>query len=775
MQMRLTTYTITLLLLLSGIALGADLGTAQKADTKAALSALETWLGKGKAAEGWSQYLELPALRAQTDGSGAPNTKVLGAVLAHLQSGAPGLDLIEFDRLRKSLSAWVDTVTVPDPAQISAALEKAKSDYQPATAADLAAAKARLETAIAALDKYLTSIGNLGVGWRNYLDLAGLKKELAAGPAALAPVPASPEPKDGNATATDDSAAVATDEAAPAAENVANSHLQALDKIHDRFVANAPGLELPVFLAAGDALEEYIELAEASAPVPDDGKAPKPADQHVTQLADLTKSLTDYQAKPTEELAATINRQLTSLWRQHLDRKLVTLIHRAFDKPNLYVAIQEGFIAQGIERPVSEKNAPISDNILGTQISGRATTVGQLKLELVPAPSKAVFDALLSATVSTNTVGQNGPATIYAQGTTQIAGRKRISVDALGIHTVPATAAAVTRSRITGVAVSGLGQGIAEQRVAEGKGQAEQVGARHAEARLKTRLDNEMATNLAKANHNFAENFRNPLLRRRQFPTIFELSTTPDLVEVEVLEASASQLGASTDPPNFAEWEKTYPVVAVLHQSAANNGAFNFLAGVTLNDDEVRQKIIDLNNGQPPKWLTENEDQEPWSIRFAKFRPISLEVGDGTLTVTVRGQRYTTGEDKKRHAAMYITAVYKIEKSDAGPTLVRQGELDIAPPNFDPKTSTLSTGQIALRRVLQRKFGKMFPPTVEPKPMELGGQWKGAGTLVVDQLAAKDGWVSAAYRWVPKTAEEKAAAQKTAALADPAKSVARQD
>ncbi len=317
---------------------------------------------------------------------------------------------------------------------------------------------------------------------------------------------------------------------------------------------------------------------------------------------------------------------------------------------------------------------------------------------------------------------------------------------------MPATAAAVTRTRINGVSVSGLGQGVAEQRVAEGKGQAEQVGARHAEDRLKKRLDSEMATNLTKANRNFAENFRNPLIRSRQFPTLFELSTTPDLVELEVLEAGESQLAAAGDPPNLEEWEKKFPIVAVLHQSAVNNGTTNFLAGVTLNDDQVRQKIIDLNNGKLPEKLANDEDQEPWSIRFAKFRPISLDVRDGEFSVTVRGRRYTVGVEKTEHAAMYITATYKVEQTSDGPRLIRQGELDIAPPNFDPMKTTLSVGQISLRRVLQRKFGKIFPAEVKPEPIVLGGQWKDKGHLILDQIAAKDGWLSVAYRWVPKTA-----------------------
>jgi hypothetical protein len=741
MRFRLPTCTAVLLFLLSGIAFGA--GEAQRADTKTALAGLESWLGPGPNGEQWRQYLDLKALGEQIDNP--TDVEVLEATLARLQSDAPGLDLPRFIQLRDALSAWIDAVSVPTPAAAIEAVKKAATEFHPPTAADLAAAKTRLDTDLTSLDQYLARLGKVGTGWRVYLALDELRKELAAGPAPVAP--------------SGQENADAGDAAAPADE-AADSHLATLKNIHSRFVADTPGLEIPQFLTAGDALENYIELAEVVEPAAADGKGkPKLEEQHTANLADLAKMLGAYQSKPTEQLAANIDNQLAWLWRRHLDRDLVTLVRRSYGQPNLYVAIDKGLIATGVERSIDERNAPLTDNILGTQINGRATTVGQVKLELVPSPNRAMFDVLLSGTVSTNTVGQNGPATIHASGTTKIAGRKRVSVDALGVHSVPATAAAVTSTRINSVQVSGLGQGVAEQRVAEGKGQAERIGAQHAEARIKARLDKEMDANLTKANQNFATKFRNPLIRARKFPALLELSTTPARIQLEMLEATASQLATATEPPQLESWEKSYPLVAVVHQSAVNNGAADFLSGVTLTDDQVRQKIIDLNNGTLPERLAKDQDQEPWSIRFARSRPISFDVRPGGLSITVRGRAFTTGEGgAKKHGAMNITAVYKIEPSDAGPQLTRQGDLEIVPPDFDPQKSKLSMGQVSLRTVLQKKFRKIFPQQIQPEPVVLGGQWKDAGQLVLDQLQVADGWVSVAYRWVPKAAGAKTVA-----------------
>ncbi len=187
MPTRITTCTAALLLLLSGVSLGAQPGEAQKADTRAALAGLETWLGAGgEPATGGSKYLDLPALHAQVDGPRAPDPKVLAAVLTHLQSGAPGLDLPRFVQLRDALSAWVDAVNIPDAAGYCRRRSKRlAADYHPPTAAELAASKnparnARSRRSI----NTCAAWASVGVGWREYLDLDEAQGELAAGPSA---------------------------------------------------------------------------------------------------------------------------------------------------------------------------------------------------------------------------------------------------------------------------------------------------------------------------------------------------------------------------------------------------------------------------------------------------------------------------------------------------------------------------------------------------------------------------------------------------------------
>ncbi len=350
---------------------------------------------------------------------------------------------------------------------------------------------------------------------------------------------------------------------------------------------------------------------------------------------------------------------------------------------------------------------------------------------------------MLSGSTYSQTVGLNGPATIYSQGTTQIGGRKRVMIDATGIRNLPATAAAVTKTRITGVAAGragGLVNNIAQRKVAEGKGQAEQIASEHAVARVRNRLNQEAAADLGRASRDFLEKFRNPLVRQHLFPSVFDFSTTREFMHVTVLEANDGQLGAPGAPPELDE--SAFDLAVRMHESAANNLAAQVLSGVTLHDEDVRKKIIELR-GSLPDQLKDQDDQEPWSITFEKFRPVSVSLRDGGMEIVIRGKGYTTGEKgQNKYGSMYVTARYKTERQDQGYRLVRQGELDLNPPTQGQQSIKVVT----LKTILKKKFSKLFPETIEPQGLELPGKWKNAGKLWAAHVQTDGGWAVIGYR-----------------------------
>ena len=92
-------------------------------------------------------------------------------------------------------------------------------------------------------------------------------------------------------------------------------------------------------------------------------------------------------------------------------------------------------------------------------------------------------------------------------------------------------------------------------------------------------------------------------------------------------------------------------------------------------------------------------------------------------------------------AKMNVKATYRIESSPSGVRLVRDEDVLIAPPGFVPGKSRLFPTTLSLRRILQRKFGQLFPEVIDPEALVIPGPWEKAGPLSVVRMAADAGWL----------------------------------
>jgi hypothetical protein len=648
-------------------------------------------LGKGPTREGWANYLDLNALKAEQAKGMAADQAVVSRVIERLDSGAPGLDKARFRNLRAALAAWREELAVAQAPALPEAVLQAESRFRPVTAEEVAAAKAVLADAVGKLDRFLANSGANGEGWRAYLKWPVLQEQLAA----------------------------------------AKPDGEALAGVYRQISADQKGLELPVFANVAAALEGYLNLLAAEK---EDLKA-----KYADNLKALAAELKDYAANHTEDLAVAVGGRLGWLDRTRQALSVVRAVRSRYSQPNMLVAASERLVGAGIAQPVDD-TGPVRDYILGTSISGTGHTLGQVTLDLVPSEDHATLETVLVGKTDTRSVGYNGPATIYTTGTAQIAGRKRIVIDAHGLRGLPATGTAKVHSQINGVSARcGLIERIATRKAGQSKGEAEMIAGQHAGVRVRERVDAQAGEQLAKAQADYLEKFRNPLVRRREFPSLLKFRTTQDQLFVTALQANRDQLAAPGEAPKI---EGQYDLAVRLHESMINNLASALLAGVTVKEEEMQKQVIELR-GELPEELKSEPDRDPWSITFANSRPISIKISDNGFQVTVRGQRYTSGDREFR--AMNVTADYKVEHVGNGARLVRQGDLVIVPPNFVQGQTRLSTQQITLRTLLQKRFGKLFKEEVKYEGLELPGQWAKAGRLDLKHLNVNGGWAALAW------------------------------
>ena len=599
------------------------------------------------------------------------------------------MELPKFRALRDAVVDWSADLAVAQAGGLPQAATAAQERFEPIAPAEDSRTKAALEAALGKLDKYLS--GANGQAWRTFLRWDDLQKQLA-----------SPSPS-----------------------------LDELAGVYERFTSDNVGLEMPVFSDVTTALDRYISVVAA--------QRDEMQEQFRQHLASLAEDLTKYANDHSEDLSESIGAKLGWLQRTRQARGLVRAVRREYSHPNLQVAASARLVAAGLEQDVDD-TAPVRDYILGTDISGTGHTMGKVSVQLVPSEDAAVLDIQLKGKTSTRTVGYNGPATIYTNSDVQIAGGKRVLLDASGFKSYPATGTAEAKTKITGIgAKRKIVQKIATRRAAEQKPEAERIGSDHAAARVRGRVEEQSGTQLSKAHADYVQKFRNPLMRRREFPELLQFRTTEDALYVTGLKANRMQLAAPDNPPDI---DGQHDLVVRVHESMINNMAAALLSGVTIREAEMQKQVIELR-GELPDKLKSDPDQDPWSITFARVRPVSIKFADDGFKVTIRGQRYTSGDRNFR--AMDVTAEYKVQIDGPGAKLVRQGDLVIVPPNFVPGKSRLSSQQITLRTLLERRFGKMFEPEIKSEGLELPGAWKNAGRLDLKVLQSKAGWLALAW------------------------------
>lgn len=571
--------------------------------------------------------------------------------------------------------------------------------FEKPSAEALTEAAAALRRALGPLDRLL-SRSKSGADWRAYLDWSAAETQAADGEAL---------------------------------------DVETLLRLYRRFDAEENGLEMYQFVAVRRALAAAIEVVVAAT----NDRAAETYQKRIDKLAGL---VTAAAREGTTESLDGVGPLLARLSESRQAAGVVARIRGLVDRPNLHLHVDEKLLGTAVNRVV-DRVAPVNEIVLGTPVRGMGRTSGTVLLDFLPSADRAVTQLTFTATNRATTRSSKGPVTVCSEGLTDLFARRRIFIDDERVWTEPITASASTSTRTTGIGIrSRFGQKmirrIASKKVAEIRPRAEAVSERKAREKVRQEFEQETSAAIAEASRDYQEKFRKPLRERGWYPELLRMSTTSDRLAVVARKALADQIAAFTDPPK-AEADAVLGVR--LHETVVNNAAAITLAGRTITQEFVEEQLKE-RDGTLPESLASDPDQPPWSITFAKRKPIELDADDGRVKLTIRGSRYTSGE--RSFPAMDIWVTYRIESAGGVTRLFRDGDVQIYPPGFEPGgEEKLSVSETSLRRILQKRFGRVFKEVVDIEPLELPGELAAAGPLPLHRLEARrDGWLAAGWR-----------------------------
>jgi hypothetical protein len=657
------------------------------------LAELKSFLDGSPHAAGWSEYLLLDPLSEQL-ASPEPDVAVVAQSLSRLRSNQPGLELKPMADLRRALARWVAQSEAYQQ-QLPQLVRNAP--FVVPAPEELQQRRQRLQDNLAQLEQFLRGTSN-GPGWRAFLGTQRLHAELGRGD--------SPD-------------------------------LTVLDEVHSKLNSGHRGLELQPFRRVARDLGHYTAGLRAT-------QTPDIQQAFADHMAELSTALEQQGGGDWKDLSPVAD-SVAWLLNHELGLDAVRAVTARFAFKNLFVTVSEEVIESGYAQRQRDVQT-ICETVEGTQVSGTATTDGDLSVRLVPSETQAMWDTLFLGHTVSQTLGRNRTARIGLSGQTELVGTKRIVLDAAGPRGLPATASASTNLVTTGIGSSVGGvrgritKRVASKRVAESLPRAEQSTSQRAERELRNRLEQRAGAQIADAHRQFWERFRQPLAAKGLFPEDLLFSTTRDYLSASGTFTGPSRLAAPSLPP---AWSEVTDLGVIVHETAINGMAQSFLAGETFHSENVRDEMGDLL-GNVPDRFAQDEEGEPWSITFADRDPITVQLRDGQMSITVRGQRYTSGD--RGYRAMNVTANYRFEPRGNGLEAVRQGELEIFPPGFVPGERRLSVAEQTLRRMLERRMGKIFAEELGISEMTLPRNFAKAGPMVATQLNSAGGWLTAGWR-----------------------------
>ena len=518
--------------------------------------------------------------------------------------------------------------------------------------------------------------------------------------------------------------------------------MEKLKKAYSALAASHRGLELACFIDLRLAIEKYMNLRLAT----DSPEVKAAYDKLMTGFPEMLK---EYVTNPTSNPNAPLPQVVT--WLDKFDQapELLAKLRADFAKPNFYASASKRLIAPGID---DEVNEPVDfyDTILKTRVHSQGTMLGETTLGLVPsdacAPSGAVLEVQLAGTSTTQNRGRRGPVRIYSDSTTQITATKLITIDADGLSTTPANAQIDTLTHIRSICTDNgckLIENIAWKKARQSKRQAEAIASRRAERRVSRQVDEKADSTIAKANVDYRKQFKLPLLHRKLFPAKLDFSTTTDRLKIVALQHGLAQFAAWSDPPEVDEVQTDASVR--IHESVINNSTWTFLSGRTFAEEEFLSLVADLSGGEVPEQFQPDKDQEPWAVTFAKENPIRVTFHDDQIRIEIHATSFTKGDTE--YTAMNIAATYKIEPKNGEFVLTRLGDLEVFPPGFESEQRKLSVREQTLRKLLQKRFGKIFEPKWTARDaVPLPERWKAAGSLHLNRWNAEGGWMTLTWK-----------------------------
>ncbi len=416
--------------------------------------------------------------------------------------------------------------------------------------------------------------------------------------------------------------------------------------------------------------------------------------------------------------------------------RLVRKLQTHYRNANLRLAVT-GELLNRLMPEREPEVARVRDTVVGVPVRGKSLTTTDVKVQLVPDPSRVRLALEVTGMVASLTSSTSGPATFYNDNQSVYIASKPMEIDLKGIHLRRAEVDVFNSTKLRGLKtnfdavplVGSLIKGVARSQHEQKRAAANREIKRKVAFKARKRIDSETDARLGELAERLRERVFGPLETLALDPTMIDARTTDRRFTMRLRLAGEDQLGGNTPRPrapgnSLASFQ--------LHESAISNVLDRLqLDGRTFTLPELSRYVAG-RLGRPQFWQT-NPGHDDVEITFAKNDAVTVRLRDGRIALTLSITRLS--KSPRRWKNFQVRAFYRPRINGCNVQLARDGVIHLIGRRLSARS------QIALRGIFSKTFSRKHPIDVTPERLADNPK---LADLEVTQFVIDDGWIGAA-------------------------------
>lgn len=417
--------------------------------------------------------------------------------------------------------------------------------------------------------------------------------------------------------------------------------------------------------------------------------------------------------------------------------RVAEAINTHYRNANVRFAISDEML-QRLLPQIEPKAVPVRETVFGSQVRGISRIDSQLRLQLRPSPDRWSLALQTAGNVDTRSVGYRGPVAVRTQGLAEFQASTPIVLTRRGVDLDESQVEVQGRNRLRGIRtdydgwplIGPLVRTIAKTQYEELAPRTRGYTERKIRGEVRREIDGRMEKQIDDASDRIRSAVLGPLSELELAPMVVDMETTERRLIARYRLAGDWQMAAFTPRPRAPQ---SSLMSVQIHQSALNNTLEQLLPR-----DEPKSIKAMMSDGMElfGRDTAALPDDIPADVmvQFTRTRPITVEVQDGLVWVTMRIVRLSR-DDSIDLSRFIVRAAFRPQIDGLNASLIRDGHLRISGPGMSMRE------RLPVRAIFNKVLSAERPlrltlPALTDAPA--------AEDLVVSQLELRDGWIAMA-------------------------------